>query len=322
VHALPVLCLLRRRYPEAHISWLVAPYCSGLLRGLPQLNDVIHFERKRLGSAWWNPRALIDLLRFHSNLRRREFDLVVDLQGLFRSGWMSWATRAPMRIGFRNARELAWLFYTHRVPIDTMEQHAVDRYLKVAAALGCDASAIEFPLLTTDADRQAIDALLPRNQRFAILMPGANWPTKRWPAQRFVALVEPLRNEFGLTSIVAGGDDAAAVAPSIRGAIDLTNRTTLPQLIALFERAGLVIANDSGPMHIAAAMGRPLVAIFGPTNPVRTGPYRRPDCVVRANLDCSPCYKRNCSHLTCIQRLDVSAVLNAIRRQLAPSPAH
>jgi lipopolysaccharide heptosyltransferase II len=211
---------------------------------------------------------------------------------------------------------LAWVFYTHRVPIDTMEQHAVDRYLKIAAALGCDSQPIEFRFPTTDADRQAVESLLPQGERIAVLMPGANWITKRWPAEHFAALVEPLKERFGLSSVIAGGKDAAEVAGQIPGAIDLTNKTTIPQLVALLERADLVIANDSGPMHIAAALNRPLVTLFGPTNPVRTGPYARPDSVVRANIDCAPCYRKQCPHQRCLRELGIEPVLAAVEKQL------
>ncbi|HEX2974263.1 MAG TPA: lipopolysaccharide heptosyltransferase I [Tepidisphaeraceae bacterium] len=318
VHALPVFALLRRRFPEAHIAWLVAPYCAGLLKGLPGLDQIVLFDRRRLGTAWRSPRALMELLRFHRDLRQQQFDLVIDLQGLFRSGWLAWQTRAAVRIGFANARELAWVFYTHRVPIDTMEQHAVERYLKIAAALGCETQPVEFRFPVSASDRDAVSALLPAHQRIAVLMPGTNWITKRWPAEHFAALVQPLKDRFGLTSVVAGGKDAAVIAPQISGALDLTNKTSIPQLISLLERADLVIANDSGPMHIAAALNRPLVTLFGPTNPVRTGPYARPDCVVRANTDCAPCYRKQCPHQRCLRQLDVETVLAAIQRQLAP----
>src|SRR5437764_7996175 len=110
VHALPVLGLWRRRWPQAQISWLVTPACAGLLDGHPMLHEVIRFERRRFGQGWWNPAALWGLARFTRELRRREFDLVIDLQGLFRSGWLAWKTRAACRVGFADARELGWAF--------------------------------------------------------------------------------------------------------------------------------------------------------------------------------------------------------------------
>ncbi len=315
-HALPVLHLLRRRYPGAKISWLVAPYCSGLLEGHPDLDEVIIFDRRRFGTAWKNPSAGLDLIRFKRDLRRRQFDWVIDLQGLFRSGWLAWQTRAPVRIGFANAREWAPLFYTHRIPIATMEQHAVDRYLKIAIAAGCDDGPVEFPFAFTETDRAAV-ADMTGDQPFAVLLPGANWATKRWPVENFEALVNPIHQQFALKSIVAGGPDTIDLANSIPSALNLAGKTNLPQLVALLERSSLVIANDSGPMHIAAALNKPLVTIFGPTNPIRTGPYNRPDSVVRVDIPCSPCYSRKCSHTSCLRWLTIEPVLATAAEQVS-----
>jgi lipopolysaccharide heptosyltransferase I len=320
VHALPVLNLVRRKWPAARISWLVTPACSGLLEGHPLLDEVILFERKRWGGMWKSPRLFGEWRRFTRELRERQFDLVIDLQGLFRSGWLARKTGAPVRVGFANARELAWLFYSHRVPIDTPEQHAIDRYLKVAKFIGAGDGPVEFPFATTDADRRHVAELLGPHVgsgRYAVLLPGTNWETKRWPVEKFAGLVGPLRERFGLVSVLAGGPDAGAMASQIPGAVDLTCKTTLRQLTALLERADLVVANDSGPMHIASALGRPLVTPFGPTNPVRTGPFGRMDSVIKLDIVCSPCYSRTCSHQSCLRWLEVGPVLRLAEEQMA-----
>ncbi len=315
VHALPVLNLLRKRWPSARISWLVTPACAGLIDGHPQLDEVILFERKRFGHAWRNRSAARALHQFSRDLRERRFDLVIDLQGLLRSGWIAWQTRAATRIGFGNARELGWIFYTHRVQIKTLEQHAVDRYLAVAAALGCATEPAQFHFATTDEDRAAVADMIPVGRRFAVLLPGTNWTTKRWPVAHFAACVEPLKSQFGLETVVAGGPGDSSLAAKI-GGLNLCGKTTLRQLVALLERAELVIANDSGPMHIAAALGKPLVTPFGPTNPVRTGPYRRMDTVIRLDMPCSPCYSRRCSHQSCLQWLQPESVLKRAGDQI------
>ena len=315
VHALPVLNLLRKKWPASKISWLVTPACADLIQGHSQLDDVILFERKRLAHAWKNSGAAKALHRFSRNLREREFDLVIDLQGLLRSGWLAWQTRAATRIGFRNARELGWIFYTHRVPIDTLDQHAVDRYLAIAAALGCEKEPVEFHFATTDEDRAAVAQLIPTGHRFAVLLPGTNWLTKRWPIEHFAACVEPLKLRFGLETVVAGSPADSPLGAKIAG-LNLCGKTTLRQLVALLERAELVIANDSGPMHIAAALGKPLITPYGPTNPIRTGPYRRMDTVIRVDIPCSPCYSRRCSHQSCLQWLQPESVLQKAAEQL------
>jgi heptosyltransferase-1 len=328
VHALPVLNLLRKRWPVARISWCVTPGCAGLLDGHPQLDEVILFERRRLGSVWRDPGALRELFQLTRKLRKRNFDLVIDLQGLFRSGWLTWKTRAAARVGFANARELAWAGYTHRVPVASDEQHAIDRYLAITDALGCGRSPVEFHFPVGAVEREYIADRLGNIGPFAVLLPGTNWPTKRWPSERFGELVRPLKERFGLDSVIAGGADVAALAATIgTAARSLVGKTNLRELVALLERADLVIANDSGPMHIAAALGKPLVALFGPTNPVRTGPYARPDAVLRLDIPCSPCYSRRCSHQSCLQWMTTEAVLAAASDQFArrehsePSPA-
>jgi heptosyltransferase-1 len=311
VHALPVLNLVRRRWPAAHVSWLVTPACAGLLDGHPQLDEVIRFDRKRFGHAWRSPASAAALAAFHRDLRRHRFDLVIDLQGLFRSGWLGWSTGAKTRVGTSTDREFGWAFHTHVAPVGGRGRHAVDRYLSVAKYLGLGDGPVAFTFPTDDADRAAVAPLLPPGP-FAAFLPASNWATKRWPAERFAQLVEPLRERFGLASVVAGGSDAGEVP----GATSVAGRTTLRQLVAVLERASLVIAGDTGPMHVAAALGRPLVTVFGPTDPLRTGPYGRPETVVRLDLPCSPCLSRRCVHQTCLRSLGIEPVLAAAAGQL------
>jgi lipopolysaccharide heptosyltransferase I len=318
VHALPVLAALRKRWPDSHISWLIGAAYADLLAEHPLLDELICFQRHQFAQSWRNRGAAVGLFRFLYDMHKRQFDLVIDLQGLFRSAVLARITRCDVRIGFANARELGFVFYSHRIPIESMDQHAVDRYLKVAAALGCDTSQVEFPLVVGEQDRQSIAALLGDDRPYAVLLPGSNWATKRWPVERFGQLVGPLRERFGLRTVVAGGREDEQLGNSIPGAVNLVGRTTLRQLVGLLQRAELVIANDSGPMHIAAALGRPLLALFGPTNPIRTGPYRRGDCVLRLDLPCIPCYRRKCSHQNCLIGLQIEPVLALAHKQLAP----
>jgi len=318
VHTLPILNLLRRRFPKSHISWMLTPACAGLLRGHPLLDEIILFERKRYGDGWRSPSVARGLFSFARDLRRRRFDLVIDLQGLLRSGWLTWQTRAPVRVGFANARELAWVAYTHRVSVGTMQQHAVERYLSVAEALGCGRAPVEFPFATDDADRLHVSNLLGGIGAFALLLPGTNWSTKRWPVEYFARLVEPLKSQHGLATVIGGGNDVLPLASRIPNAINLCGQTDLRQLTALLERADLVIANDSGPMHIAAVLNKRLITLFGPTNPVRTGPYQRMDTVIRLDICCSPCYSRECSHHSCMKWLTPDRVMACVDTQAHP----
>ncbi len=315
VHALPVLNLLRLRWPRAQVSWLITPGCAGLLEGHPQIDELIHFDRRLMSDNWKSLTSFRDMLRFRQTLRERRFDLVIDLQGLFRSGWLAWATDAPVRVGSSNAREFGWIFCTHLAPV-SWEHHAVRRYLIVADFLGLGQKPVKFILPIDDADRTFARELLGGDEPVAVLLPATHWMTKRWPVENFAALVEPLNRRFGLRSVVAGGVDAAKMASAIPGATNLAGKTNLRQLAALLERADLVIANDTGPMHIAAALNRPLVTMFGPTDPNQTGPWGRMDSVVRVDIACSPCESRTCSHQSCMRWLGVEAVLAVAERQL------
>ncbi|HEX4053190.1 MAG TPA: lipopolysaccharide heptosyltransferase I [Tepidisphaeraceae bacterium] len=316
VHALPVLPRLRQRWPEAKLSWLVTPAYADLVKRHPLLDEVILFERRRFGHGWHNPAALWDLGGFVRQLRKSEFDLVIDLQGLFRSAWIAAASGAPRRVGFSNAREFAPMFYTDLVDCSWELDHAVERYLKIAAALGCAEGPVEFCFAVDDEDRRYIEQLIPAGMDFAVLLPGTNWATKQWPVERFAELVGPLKERFGLDSVAAGAAGDAKLTRRIPAQFDLTGRTNLRQMVALLERASLVVGNDTGPMHVAAALRVPLVTPYGPTDPGRTGPFRRENSVVRLNLPCSPCYSRTCSHHSCMQWLEMDAVLTVAREQI------
>jgi lipopolysaccharide heptosyltransferase I len=317
VHTLPILNLLARRWPEAKISWLVTPTCAPLLEGHPQLEEVIQFNRNRFGHAWRSHTSSAAFVRLIASLSRKKFDWVLDFQGLFRSGFISWATEAEVRVGFDDAREGAPVFYTHAVSSGGWwHQHAIGRYLSMAEAVGCDRGPVEFHFVVRAADRAAAEEWVPLSTRYAVLIPGSIWPTKQWPPEKFAELAARLRRSMGLETVLLGGAADAEVAGKIETRFNLVGRTTLPQSIALLERAALVVANDSGPMHIAAALGRPLVALFGPTNPILTGPYGRPGSVLRLDLPCGPCYGRSCAHHSCMQWLDVEAVLRRAESQM------
>jgi len=336
VHALPVLAALRACWPFAHVAWLVSRPFATLLEGHPLLDELIVFDRQGYGRMLRNPRAAADFVRFLWRLRRQRFDVVLDLQGLFRSGFLVWATGATRRFGFADARELAWLFYTRRVPGDRRAMHAVDMNLRLATAAGLDARTVTFPLGLQARDLDEARALLERAAgtalpRFVALAPGARWETKRWPVERLAELIERLHAGDFPPVVLLGGPDDRFLAERIRSAtrrpiVDLAGRTTLRQLAALLSLAEVVICHDSGPMHIAAALGKPLVALFGPTDPARTGPYGRPESIIRVPLDCSPCYQRHCplGHHNCMQKIDVETVLSAVRRaprDAVPVPA-
>lgn len=330
VHALPVLRALRRSYTHAHIAWLVGESFEALIRSHPDLDETIPFARKRFGKLGRSSGATRDFLRFVRELRNRRFDLVIDLQGLFRSGFLARATGAPVRIGFADAREAAWLFYTHRLPKPTADMHAVDRNLQALQLLGLDAGPITFDLAVTEQERAEAKRLLADSgvadgEPFVAILPGARWETKRWPAERFIEVTEHLASHSNARVVLLGGPDERELCERIASncnppPANLAGRTSMRQLIALIEQASVVLCHDSGPMHLAAALNRPMVSILGPTNAARTGPYGRFDTVVRLDLDCSPCYLRRLSRCPhdhkCMRELPAGVLITRLARLL------
>ncbi len=334
VHALPVLNGLRQRYPSAEISWLVGKPFAPLIAGHPQLDETIIFDREhfsRFGRRW---AATRDFWRFVQSLRARRFELAVDLQGLFRSGFLTAASGARYRLGFSDAREGARLFYRQHISIPPGTLHAVDKNYLVAGNLGFDDVPIRFDFALNGVERNAADAALRENDidpatPFATLWPGARWETKRWPAERFSQLADLLHNEFNLFPVLMGDPGERELCERIAESAQTTcavlaGKTNIRQAIAVIERAHVTITHDSAPMHFAAAFGRPLVAIVGPTNPERTGPYNRANCVVSAGLDCSPCYLKRASQcpydLRCMADVGVEDIGRRVAEVIQPVP--
>lgn len=319
IHALPTLAALRDRFPSAHITWLVKRRWAGVLAAADGLDRVWPIEPGLMG---W--------LRLTPGLRAESFDLVIDLQGLFRSGAIAWLTGCRTRIGFANAREGSRFMYTQRIAVPTLDMHAVDRYLCVATAVGASPKgAPEFRTRLASGDRDRIAHLL-SGSGVAPGMPwiamhvSARWDTKRWPPEHFAATADAVQDErLARVVLIGGPDDRAAVDAVISrmqtAPIDLTGQTSPELLPALLTSAALLLTNDSGPMHIAAAMNTPVIALFGPTSPLRTGPYGSVHRVFTSSIPCSPCFSRTCRNampLECLTAIDPKTVVEAVREQL------
>jgi lipopolysaccharide heptosyltransferase II len=319
VNALPVLASLRAKFSSAHIVWLVKRQWAELLERVEGLDEVWPVGP---GTGDW----LSQILR----VRATGFDLAVDLQGLFRSGAIAWLSGCPARIGLATAREGSGCFYTDIVPVPSNDLHAVDRYLLVAEALGCAVQGEpEFRLTPRPGDREEVAKLLGRHglaqeASWIAMSISARWPTKRWPVERFAAVADRLQRDGLGPVVLIGGPADRTAARDLRGLmrtvpVDLTGEVALGPLPALLQSASMLVTNDSGPMHIAAAMGTPVVALFGPTSPVLNGPYGKGHRVLRSGVPCSPCYSRRCrnqTHLECLVSISPDQVLEAVRAQL------
>jgi len=313
VHSLPFLYALRDRFPFATIDWVIARGLESLLEGNPMVNKLWVINKDEWKKIGCIKGTLSEIGHLVKGLREEDYDIVIDLQGLMRSGTIAKATGAPIRVGFSEAREGSTLFYTHKVSGGT-DIHAVDRYLKVAEALGCDTGSPNFPMPLI---RESEKILKLRSELgdYAVIVPGARWETKKWPTSQFAVLASMLP----VRSVIVGGPADRALSQMIQekssgNALSMAGETDIMDLIWLIRGAKFVITNDSGPMHIAAACGIPVIAIFGPTDPTRTGPYGRNNIIVRSSLQCSPCFKRECKDLRCMREISVEQVFEAVRR--------
>ncbi|MBI3592158.1 MAG: lipopolysaccharide heptosyltransferase I [Nitrospirae bacterium] len=313
VHSLPFLDVMKDSFPKAEIHWIIAKGLEGLLEDHPMVNKLWIINKDQWKSLKKIKGTISEVRQLFSALKKERYDITVDLQGLLRSGLLTNASRASVRVGFKEAREGSSLFYTHKVK-GGKEVHAVDRYLKIAAALGCEATEVRFPMPLIR-ESQKVQRLKADVGQYAVIVPGARWKTKIWPAERFGLLTSMLNTK----SIIIGSSSDAAIAEEIETlsggrALSMAGKTDIKELISIIRDAGLVVTNDSGPMHIAAAFSRPVVAIFGPTNPVRTGPYSSNHTIVRADIKCAPCYKKSCKDTRCMDEISVEMVYEAIKK--------
>jgi lipopolysaccharide heptosyltransferase I len=324
VMALPALSALRRSFPQARISWLIRPEFAPLLEGHPHLDEILLFDRKLFAQIWRNPAAGRNLLALISQLRHSRFEAVLDLQGLFRTGLLAWLSGTPQRFGTR-WREMAHLFYTTAVPPRLEWVHVVDYYLKLVEAMGGTDRRVEFVLPENPAARTAAGELLSHRhvglERYAVIIPGSAQVSKCWPAERFAALADRLASEHGLAVVATGSRSENAMIERIRGlahrpVVNLAGWTTLPELVEILRRAWLVVSNDTGPGHIAGALGRPLVMLFSWSNPLRVGPYGRPQCVVARDADQRGLASRSRDPRHSIQHLTLDEVYAKAVQQL------
>lgn len=282
--ALPLLCDLRRAYPAARIDWLVHPAFADLLHGHPCLDEVILFDRKALANWYWRPKAMQMFHGLIANLRDRHYECVIDAQGLLRSAAIARASGAQMRIGPSDAREGAVTLYTHRVVSPRASELAVVRMRALAEPLKVPPTPVQFLLPVQSAAARWADETLADCPDPVILIPGARWNNKRWPAEKFSAIVGRLA-DIGQNVVILGAlaETPACDAAAYRhkNALNLAGRTSLAQMVALLARARAVVSNDTGPLHVAVALGRPVVGVYGPTNPASVGPFGQLDHVVR-----------------------------------------
>jgi lipopolysaccharide heptosyltransferase I len=320
VHAIPVAAALRRAYPTARIDWLVSAKHRDLLDLVPVIDRrlVINDRGGATGGT-----SLIGALR---ELRHQRYDAAIDLQGLIKSALLARSSGASRVLGFSSgyAREsLARLFYTEAYDpgrgglFDPREtRHVVEINLGVLGLLGVTPGPAEFPIDAVDpaVARQAVEAT---GGRYALINPGAAWPNKRWPPERLGAVAASLRDRHGLRSVVLWGPGEEELAQNTvtasSGAAITTARTSVADIVALARGAAVMISGDTGPTHIASAVGTPLVGIYGPTRPVRNGPMSPDDLWVSRDSVCQCHHLRRCKlDRMCLLDIEVAEVIAAV----------
>jgi heptosyltransferase-1 len=296
IQALPVLRLLKLHWREARIFWWIESGLAPLLEGDPDLAGLVRFERKR----WGKLRHWPERFRSVQGLRRQEFDLVIDLQCLARSAIFAWLARGKQLVGLDEIREGARGFYDFAVPRKSFHTHAVDWYLAVLPRVGVPVHNQFVWLPPRPAVAEAVHRKWPEARRWIALQPGARWLNKRWPVEHFAQLAQMITRHHPETGLVILGDKGDRLLGDIIAdaapdhCLNLCGATSLPEMVEWIRRCELMVTNDTGPMHAAAAMSKPLIALFGPTEPRRTGPYGQLDHVLRLELPCSPCLKPRC----------------------------
>lgn len=317
VHTLPALESLHKGFMnrgiKARIDWLVEEAASSVLKGHPLINELIVVKRGWGGNLRAN-------LRVARSLKAREYDLVLDFQGLLKSGIWVFLSKGKKRVGFSNARELSRLAYNEKLPAYDIEKHAVDRYLGLAESVGGEKGEAVFRIETGRAAESVKNKLKSKGVRgpFFVMVTRGRWATKLWNDEKFVELARRLVKENKLMAVLAGGpsdrQDLDRMAASIgKGAVNMAGETDLKELFSLFRMGKFAVTVDSGPMHIAAASGARTVALFGPTAPWRTGPYGAGHVIVRKGFACSPCFKRACASPRCMNEITVEDVLEAVK---------
>lgn len=313
VHSLPFLAAVKKKFPNAKIDWVVAHGLHKFLEGHPMIDKLWVIKKDH----WKKPGHLNHTLKEINELRKglkvSKYDVSIDLSGLLRSGIITYFSGAKIKLGFRESDEGSPFFYSHKIH-GSMNIHAIDRYLEIAKFMGCSIEKKEYPFAPYDPSPPILNKLPPK---YAVMSPSAGKPANRWHAEKFGQLASRLKLPTVVIASSAEADIAQEVAWHSNGkAICIAGKTGLKDLIALIARATFFVCNDTGPMHIAAALNIPVFAIFGPANPVRTGPYGTIHTVIQKRIDCVPCYaKQPCSHFKCMNELSVENVFKIIDKK-------
>ena len=320
--ALPLANLIRRRYPKARLVWSVEPAAFPLVEHHPALNDVILFDRSR----WWKT-----LGPFVRRIRSERFELVIDLQRLLKSGLISWWSGAPYRLGFHrtDAKEFNWLFNNQHIAPAGDGISKLSHYLKFAQRLGIELYPLEWGLHLLPQEEASVEKMLRDVEGpFAVFFVGSRWESKKWFSAETAKCAGEIQRRYGLEIVLMGGREDQSFADSVQGfglqrLRNWVGKTSLRQAVGILARAEVSIGPDTGLMHLSAALGTPVVSLWGATSPSRTGPYGFEDLIIQGKASCSPCYLKRCPiGRICMHSIDIEEVTAKVGKALSQRNKH
>lgn len=321
LHTLPFAAALRKRYPQAKISWLVHPQFAGFVPDKPVIDEVLYFDKVKFKKM-----GLLDKIKYffsmRSMLHSKHFDLVIDMQGLFKSAVLAAISGCSNRIGYCEMREGSG-FISRAICGSHSKGHVIERYLDVARYLGADVEKVDFPMPDLTSESRSVQKKLAEQNvtgDYVVFVPGARWQTKEWPVEHYTELARMILAE-GMQVVLAGGPDDLDKGNKIKElcpeAANLIGQTSLRELAAIIKGCAVYISADTGPLHFAAALKKPLVAMYGPTKADRTGPYGSDKAsVLLSPAACAGCLKKSCNNWHCMHDITPEMVYKAYKEKL------
>ncbi|MDO4179479.1 MAG: lipopolysaccharide heptosyltransferase I [Phascolarctobacterium sp.] len=326
LHTLPFVAALRELYPHARISWLVHPQFAGFVPDAPVIDEVLYFDKVKFKKM-----SLSEKLTYYSEMKEllhsKHFDLVIDMQGLFKSAVLAAISGCDNRIGYCEMREGSG-FVSKAITGSHFKDHVIERYLDVARYLGAKIESlddIKFPMPDLTKETASVKEKLASkglDGDYMVIVPGARWKTKEWPIEHYAELAKKIATT-GMFIVLAGGPDDASKGQRIKDlagsekVIDMTGQTSLRELAALIKNCQVYISADTGPLHFAAALKKPLVAMYGPTLADRTGPYGSDkSTVLLSPAKCRGCLKKACNDWHCMHDISPEEVFQIYLKKL------
>ncbi|SJZ46905.1 glycosyltransferase N-terminal domain-containing protein [Selenihalanaerobacter shriftii] len=331
IHALPVARAMRKSYPNSEISWIVEEKAKDLVMDNPNLDRIILLPK----AEWKNNfkenkwEALKEAKSFFDDLNEYDFDITLDVHGLFKSGLTTYLSGASQRIGPKNGREGSTIFYNQKVELPKEEIHQIDRNLYLAQGIGAESEEVGFDISISKENEKRIDELFTElsinvDKILIAINPFTSWTSKNWLPERFAHLADKLITELDCEVIMTGGpgdrdgvDDIINLMEEDAGIYNLAGKTNLKELAELYNRVQLFIGGDTGPMHLAVAMSTQVIALMGPTTPTTHGPYGKQHKVIQPDIDCKECWDRVCKqeHI-CMDKITVDEVFKETKKIL------